>query len=38
MIINKLSTWLAEAWNQQDGLALIVEANGDVVASSPLKG
>jgi len=34
MIINKLSTWLAEAWNQQDGLALIVEANGDVVASS----
>lgn len=34
MIINKLSTWLAEAWNQQEGLALIVEANGDVVASS----
>ena len=34
MIINKLSSWLKEAWSQQDGLALIVEANGDVVASS----
>ena len=34
MIINQLSTWLQEAWNNNQGLALIVEANGDLVASS----
>lgn len=34
MIINKLSTWLKDAWKDQSGLALIVEKNGDVVASS----
>ena len=34
MIINQLSTWLQEAWANNQGLALIVEANGDLVASS----
>ena len=34
MIINQLSTWLQEAWTNNQGLALIVEANGDLVASS----
>ena len=34
MIINKLSTWLKDAWKDQSGLAIIVEKNGDVVASS----
>ena len=34
MIINQLSTWLQEAWDSNQGLALIVEANGDLVASS----
>ena len=35
MVINQLSTWLQQAWrDNQTGLALIVEANGDLVASS----
>ena len=34
MVINQLSTWLQDAWKNQQGLALIVEANGDLVASS----
>ena len=34
MIINQLSIWLQEAWKNDQGLALIVEANGDLVASS----
>lgn len=35
MVINKLSSWLQEAWREHNqGLALIVEANGDLVASS----
>ena len=35
MVINKLSSWLQEAWrDNRQGLALIVEANGDLVASS----
>ena len=34
MIINQLSTWLQDAWENDQGLALIVEANGDLVASS----
>ena len=34
MIINQLSTWLQDVWKNEQGLALIVEANGDLVASS----
>ena len=34
MIIDKLSNWLQEAWKDQSGLALIIEKNGKVVASS----
>jgi C4-dicarboxylate-specific signal transduction histidine kinase len=34
MIIDKLSNWLQEAWRDQSGLALIVERDGNVVASS----
>ena len=34
MTINKLSTWLQEAWKPDKGLALIAEANGDLIASS----
>ena len=34
MIINQLSRWLQEAWENERGLALIVEANGTLVASS----
>lgn len=34
MVINQLSTWLQEAWGDKKGIALIVESNGDVVASS----
>lgn len=37
MLINKLSKWLQEAWKDQSGLALIVEKNGDIVASSEPK-
>ena len=33
-IRDRLSTWLQEAWTNNQGLALIVEANGDLVASS----
>ena len=34
MIINQLSTWLQETWKDQQGIAFIVEENGDLVASS----
>ena len=34
MIINQLSTWLQEAWKDKQGIAFIVEGNGDLVASS----
>ena len=34
MIINQLSRWLKDAWENESGLALIVEANGNLVASS----
>jgi C4-dicarboxylate-specific signal transduction histidine kinase len=34
MMIDKLSNWLQEAWKDQSGLALIIEKNGKVVASS----
>ena len=34
MILNRLSTWLQAVWKDQSGLALIVETNGDIVASS----
>ena len=37
MIIDKLSNWLQDAWKDQSGLALIVEKNGNVVASSKPK-
>jgi C4-dicarboxylate-specific signal transduction histidine kinase len=34
MIINQLSAWLQTAWKNDQGLALIMEANGNLVASS----
>ena len=34
MIINQLSTWLQTAWENDQGLALIMEADGNLVASS----
>ena len=34
MVLSQLSTWLADIWEQQDGLALIVEPDGRLVASS----
>ena len=34
MVLSQLSTWLAGIWKQQDGLALIVEPDGRLVASS----
>lgn len=34
MIINQLSTWLQAAWENDQGLALIIEADGSLVASS----
>ena len=34
MIINQLSTWLQAAWKNEQGLALIMEADGTLVASS----
>ena len=34
MIIDKLSNWLQEAWKDQSGLALIIEKDGSLVASS----
>ncbi len=37
MIIDKLSNWLQDAWKDQSGLALIVEKDGSVVASSKPK-
>ena len=34
MVLSQLSTWLAEIWRHQGGLALIVERDGRLVASS----
>ncbi|MFM7651988.1 MAG: hypothetical protein ACKO5M_03530 [Vulcanococcus sp.] len=34
MVLSQLSTWLAGIWKQQNGLALIVESDGRLVASS----
>ena len=34
MVINQLSTWLQQAWQDEIGLALIVEADGTLIASS----
>lgn len=34
MVINHLSTWLQQAWRNEVGLALIVEADGTLIASS----
>ena len=34
MVLSQLSSWLAGIWTQQDGLALIVEPDGRLVASS----
>ena len=34
MVLSQLSTWLRGVWNNQHGLALIVEPSGDLVASS----
>ncbi|MFM7312905.1 MAG: ATP-binding protein [Cyanobium sp.] len=34
IVLSQLSTWLAGLWKQQDGLALIVEPDGRLVASS----
>ena len=34
MIIDKLSNWLQEVWKDRSGLALIIEKNGSIVASS----
>lgn len=33
-VLSQLSTWLQQLWNRRSGVALIVEANGMVVASS----
>lgn len=33
-VLNQLSTWLQQLWSQQTGLALVVEPNGLLVASS----
>lgn len=34
MVLSQLSTWLAGVWKGQEGIAMIVEPNGDLVASS----
>ena len=34
MVLSQLSTWLEGVWTHSDGLALIVEPNGQLVASS----
>lgn len=34
MVLSHLSTWLQGVWKQRAGLAVIVEPNGDLVASS----
>jgi len=34
MVINQLSTWLNQAWGSRDGLAVLIEANGRLIASS----
>ncbi|MFM2080655.1 MAG: hypothetical protein RLZZ219_1337 [Cyanobacteriota bacterium] len=34
MVLTQLSTWLAGLWRERDGLALIVEPDGRLVASS----
>ena len=42
MVINQLSSWLSEIWGSRSGLALLVEADGRLIASSdpgiPLNG
>ena len=42
MVINQLSTWLSEIWGSRSGLALLIEADGRLIASSdpsiPLNG
>jgi C4-dicarboxylate-specific signal transduction histidine kinase len=34
MVLSQLSTWLQGVWQNREGMALIVEPNGDLVASS----
>lgn len=34
MVLSNMSTWLKGVWKQREGLAVIVEPNGDLVASS----
>ena len=34
MVINQLSTWLNKAWGSRGGLAVLIEANGRLIASS----
>ena len=34
MVINQLSTWLSQAWGSRSGLALLIEADGRLIASS----
>ena len=34
MVINQLSTWLHQVWGSRDGLALLIEADGRLIASS----
>ena len=34
MVINQLSTWLSQAWGVRSGLALLIEADGRLIASS----
>ena len=34
MVLSQLSTWLQGVWKNREGMALIVEPNGDLVASS----
>ena len=34
MVINQLSTWLSQAWGKRSGLAVLIEADGRLIASS----
>ena len=34
MVINQLSTWLHQVWGSRDGLAVLIEADGRLIASS----
>ncbi len=34
MVINQLSTWLHQVWGARDGLAVLIEADGRLIASS----